>query len=216
GMFVVDPSTTPMSIVAEYDMDHVNGNGCGGTIIGDQVFITSGGGTLTNLYSYDVYAFPIDGFSAANPPNFPAPDIVDSDSADFRDAHGVTPAKGNDPKYLWVADRGLGSISTYKASNYDLKHVIELAGVGPEDPDKLTPDLLQINPKGTRVFSSLRGPNPLSGDAHVSFGSQPGLAVYKVKSNGADGELEAVIPISNVDAMGVERADGHGIQVRLK
>ncbi len=215
GMFVVDPSTTPMSIVAEYDMDHVSANGCGGTIIGNTAFVTSGGGTAANLYGYDVYAFPTSGYSAANPVNTPAPAVVDHDGSDNRDAHGVTPAKGNNPKYLWVADRGLGLISTYKASNFDLKNVIQPGGDF-DDPDKLTPDLLQINPSGSRVFSSLRGPNPLSGDAHVAIGSQPGLGIFKVTGNGADGELEAVIPITNVDAMGVERADAHGIQVRDK
>lgn len=215
GMFVVDPSTTPMSIVAEYDMDHVAGNGCGGTIIGDQLFITSGGATATNLYSYDIYAFPTNGFVAGNPVNTPAPAIVDSDNSDGRDAHGVTPAKGDDPKYLWVADRGLGLITTYKASNYQLMNEI-LISDGPDDPNKLTPDLLDISPNGKLVFSSLRGPVPLSGDPHVSVGTQPGLGVYKVKSNGANGSLEAVIPISNIDGMGHEVADAHGIQVRLK
>ena len=215
GMFVVDPTTTPMSIVAEYDMDHVVGNGCGGTIVQDTLFITSGGGTATNLYSYDVYAFPISGFSAANPVNTPAPAIVDSDNSDFRDAHGVTPAKGADGKYLWVADRGLGLISTYKASTFDLKNEIVISD-GPDDPNKLTPDLLDTSPSGKLVFSSLRGPVPLSGDAHVSVGSQPGLGVYKVKDNGADGSLEAVIPISNISALGIETADAHGLQVRLK
>jgi hypothetical protein len=219
GMFVVDPSTTPMSIVAEYDMDTVSGNGCGGTIVQDQLFITSGGGTPSNLYTYEVYSFPTSGFSASNPVNTPAPQSVDSDDADHRDAHGVTPARvsmGNaQAKYLWVADRGLGLITTYDATSYQIKDVIELAD-GHDDPDKLTPDLLDTNPSGNRVFASLRGPNPLSGDAHVSVGSQPGLGIFKVKSNGAKGDLMAVVPISNVDAGGVERADAHGVQVRRK
>lgn len=215
GMFVVDPSTSPMSIVAEYDMNHVIGNGCGGTVIGDQLFITSGGGTAANLYAYDVYAFPINGFSAANPPNTPAPAIVDHDDGDNRDAHGVTPVKGNNPKYLWVADRGMGIISTYKVSTFDLKNEIQLGGDF-DDPDKITPDLLQINPKGDRVFASLRGPVPLSGDAHVATGSVPGLAVIKPTGDGKDGHVQAIIPISNIDAMGIERADAHAIQVRTK
>lgn len=215
GMFVVDPSTSPMSIVAEYDMDHVIGNGCGGTVIGDQLFITSGGGTASNLYAYDVYSFPINGFSAANPPNSPAPAIVDHDDSDNRDAHGVTPVKSKNSKYLWVADRGLGLISTYKVSNFDLENEIQIGGDF-DEADKLTPDLLQISPNGSRVFGSLRGPVPLSGDAHVAVGSQPGMVVLKPTGNGKDGHVEAIIPISNIDAMGVERADAHAIQVRTK
>ena len=219
GMFVVDPSTTPMSIVAEYDMNHVSGNGCGGTIVQNQLFITSGGGTPSNLYTYEVYSFPLDEFDASNPPNTPAPVTVDSDDSDFRDAHGVTPGRvsmGNSKaKYLWVADRGLGLITTYDAKTYAIKDIIEIAD-SPDDPDKLTPDLLDTNPAGNRVFASLRGPNPLSGDAHVAVGSQPGLGIFKVKANGAKGDLMAVVPITNLDAGGVERAGAHGVQVRRK
>jgi hypothetical protein len=218
GMFVVDPSTTPMSIVAEYDMDHVSGNGCGGTIVQDTLFITSGGGTPSNLYTYDVYAFPT-AFPAANPVNQPAPIIVDSDDADHRDAHGVTPARASvgsaAAKYLWVADRGLGLLTTYDATTFDIQDVIPLAD-GHDDPHKLTPDLLDTNPTGNRVFASLRGPNPLSGSAHVATGSQPGLGIFTVTSDGASGELTAVVPISNLDANGIERADAHGVQVRRK
>ncbi len=215
GMFVVDPSTTPMSIVAEYDLDHVAPNGCGGAIVHDTVFITSGGGTTGNLYSYAVYAFPVDGFSAANLPNTPAPVIVESDDADGRDAHGVTPAGGANTKYLWVADRGLGLMTTYDAEELEREHVIEFND-GPDDPNKLTPDLLDVNPSGDRVYASLRGPLPLSGDPHVSVGSQAGLAVFSVSDNGKDGSLTSVVPISNIDALGQDTADGHGIRVRLK
>ena len=215
GMFVVDPSTTPMSIVAEYDMDHVGPNGCGGTIVQDTLFITSGGATLTNLYSYEVYAFPLDEFSAANPPNTPAPVVVDTDVADGRDAHGVTPARGVNARYLWVADRGLGLITTYDAQDFELENVIEFND-GPDDPNKITPDLLDISPSGNRVYASLRGPLPLSGDPHVSVGTQPGLAVFSVTSNGKNGSLKSVVPISNINAMGQESADAHGVQVRVK
>jgi hypothetical protein len=215
GLFVVDPTTSPMSIVAEYDADHVSGNGCGGTIVGDKLFITSGGGTASNLYTYEVYAFPLDGYSAENPVNTPAPVTVDSDDAEGRDAHGVTPARGPSPRFLWVADRGLGKITTYRASNFDLENEIVISD-GPDDPEKLTPDLLAINPRGNRVFASLRGPNPLSGDSHVSIGSQPGLGIFQVTEGGKNGTLKAVIPITNIDGGGVERGDAHGIATRFK
>lgn len=215
GLFVVDPTTSPMSIVAEYDADHVSGNGCGGTIVGDKLFITSGGGTPSNLYTYEVYAFPLDGYSAENPVNTPAPVTVDSDDAEGRDAHGLTPARGPSPRFLWVADRGLGKITTYRASNFDLENEIVISD-GPDDPEKLTPDLLAINPRGNRVFASLRGPNPLSGEADVSSGSQPGLGIFQVTQGGRNGTLKAVIPITNIDGGGVERGDAHAIATRFK
>jgi hypothetical protein len=213
GMFVVDPTTTPMSIVAEYDMTNITGNGCGGTIVQDTLFITSGGGTPSNLYTYEVYALPTSGYSAANPANTPAAVTVDSDDADNRDAHGVTPARGSSPDHLWVADRGLGLITTYDATSFARLSEIPLAAPG---TPKITPDLLDISPQGNRVFASLRGPTPLSGDAHVSTGSVPGLGIFRVTNNGAQGELHAIVPITNLNALGVETADAHGVQVRLK
>jgi hypothetical protein len=215
GMFVVDPNTTPMSIVAEYDMGYIVGNGCGGTIVQDTLFITSGGGTPSNLYAYEVYALPTSGYDGSNPVNTPAPVTVDSDDSEGRDAHGVTPARvslgSGQAKHLWVADRGYGIISTYDALSHDLLDEIELSAT-----QTITPDLLDTNPVGNRVFASLRGPVPLSGDPHVSVGDVPGMAIFSVTANGASGKLQAIIPISNVDAGGVERADAHGIQVRRK
>ncbi len=73
-----------------------------------------------------------------------------------------------------------------------------------------------MSPDGDYVFVSLRGPNPLSGDPHASTGSTPGLGVIRVAEQGMNGELEYVVPIHNLDADGVERADTHGIRVRLK
>jgi hypothetical protein len=63
---------------------------------------------------------------------------------------------------------------------------------------------------------SLRGPNPLTADPHVSSGSTPGVGVIKVIDSGRDGIFESVAPVSNRDAGGVERADVHAITMRLK
>jgi hypothetical protein len=84
------------------------------------------------------------------------------------------------------------------------------------DSDDPTPDLAVISPSGNRIFVSLRGPVPLSGDPHASTGSTPGLAVIQVQRNGLTGFVKAIAPISNVDAAGVERADAHGIALRRK
>jgi hypothetical protein len=63
---------------------------------------------------------------------------------------------------------------------------------------------------------SLRGPVPLTADPHVSTGSTPGVGILKVIRGGRDGVFEAVAPVSNVDAGGVERADVHAMTLRLK
>ncbi len=83
-------------------------------------------------------------------------------------------------------------------------------------PAGLTPDLADVSLDGDYLFVSLRGPNPLSGDPHASTGSTPGLAVINVTEHGSNGVLQSVVPIHNLDADGVERADTHGIRVRLK
>jgi len=42
------------------------------------------------------------------------------------------------------------------------------------------------------------------------------LGVIQVNQGGKGGEIKSVVKISNIDASGVERADCHGIRVRLK
>jgi hypothetical protein len=71
-----------------------------------------------------------------------------------------------------------------------------------------------LSPEGTHMFLTFRGPNPLSGDPHVSTGATPGVGVLKIIANGRDGRFEAIAPMSNMDAGGVERADAHAIWMR--
>jgi hypothetical protein len=63
GLFVVDAKSTPMRIVAEYDLNTVHPNGCLGIQVNDKMYVDSGGGTASHLFGADVYAFPVAGFS---------------------------------------------------------------------------------------------------------------------------------------------------------
>jgi hypothetical protein len=65
------------------------------------------------------------------------------------------------------------------------------------------------------MFLSTRGPNPLSGSPHAAVGDSPGLMVVRVTEDGANGQVVGIVRITNVDSGGVERADPHGIGVRL-
>jgi DNA-binding beta-propeller fold protein YncE len=208
GLFVIDARQTPMQIVAEYDRDTVHPNGCLGAEVRGKMYIDSGGGTPTNLYEADLYAFPSTGFSAANPPNVPAPAVVFSEDVDHADTHGA--AVIGRGRYLWVADRGRNFLFVVDTVRDKVLGRIPLEGDVSADP---TPDLLMLSPNGTHVFMSLRGPNPLSADPHVSTGSTPGVGVMRVLANGRWGRFEAVAPVSNVDA-GVERADVHALALR--
>ena len=211
GLFVIDPKATPMRIVAEYDMATVRGNGCGGAEVGASMFVNSGGGTMTNLTQFDVYRFTISDVKNSNPPNTPVPQVVFTDDAGHRDAHG-TAVTQND-QYLWVADRAANLIEVFDARTNRRLPSIQMVSPLSDDP---TPDLMDASPGGELMFVTLRGPNPLSGDPHVSTGSTPGLAVMTVGDGGRTGTIRTIVRISNVDAAGVERADPHGIRVRVK
>jgi YVTN family beta-propeller protein len=211
GLFVVDATQTPMQIVAEYDLDTVHPNGCLGVQRGQKMYVDSGGGTPTHLFGADLYVFPATCFSPLNPPNVPAPTVVLSDTSENADAHGATLTKHQ--RYLWVADRGRNFIWVIDTRTDKVVNEIPLEGAVSDDP---TPDLLATSPNGSHVFMSLRGPNPLTADPHVSTGSTPGIGVIKVQEGGRGGIFEALAPVTNVDPGGVERADVHALTIRLQ
>jgi DNA-binding beta-propeller fold protein YncE len=211
GLFVVDAKQTPMQIVAEYDDHTVHPNGCLGAQVGDKMYVDSGGGTAAHLFGADIYAFPVTGFSPSNPPNIPLPRVVLSDPTAEADAHGATLTKHQ--KYLWVADRGRNFVWVIDTATDNLVNIVPLAGALSGDP---TPDLLATSPNGSHVFMTLRGPNPLTADPHVSTGTTPGVGVIKVLESGRNGSFEGLAPASNIDAGGVERADIHALSIRLK
>lgn len=208
GLFVVDPTVTPMAIVGEYDRVAIHGNGCGGTPAGDHVWLDAGGGTAGNLHEFDVFRLPTTGYAAGNPPNVPAPALLFRDDVDPRDSHGTVVVRD----HVWVFDRGANVAEVFRAGSGAHVGTVSLLGGPSGDP---TPDLADVAPAGNRIFVSLRGPNPLSGDPHVATGTTPGLGIVQVQQGGAGGALVAIVPISNRDAGGVERADPHGIRVRL-
>ena len=211
GLFVVDSQATPMQIVGEYDHATVHGNGCLGAEVPGKMYIDSGGGTATNLHQADLYAFPVDGYSSLNPPNTPVPTVVFSDPSESADAHGATLTKH--AKYLWIADRGRNFLWVVDTTTDQIVNVVPLEGQVSDDP---TPDLLTVSPNGSHAFMSLRGPVPLTADPHVSTGSTPGVGVLKVTEGGRNGVFEAVAPVSNIDATGVERADVHAMTLRIR
>jgi DNA-binding beta-propeller fold protein YncE len=215
GLFVVDTTSTPMSIVAEYDKDTIHPNGCGGVHLDGKMYIDAGGGTAANPLESDLYTFPLDAFSSTpNPPNTPAPQIVFSnDGQGFVDSHGMVLTKKD--RHLWVADRAANRIVVVDTDTDLVVNEINLVGPLSSDP---TPDLLDRSPNGNRVFMALRGPVPLTGNApgvNNAVGSTPGLGVVRVEQGGRHGVLEAIVPISNI-VNGVQLADPHGIAVRVK
>jgi DNA-binding beta-propeller fold protein YncE len=212
GLFVVDSKASPMQIVGEYDRATVHGNGCLGAEVPGKMYIDSGGGTAGNLFEADLYAFPTTGYSALNPPNTPLPKVVFSEDVEEADAHGAALTKHG--KYLWIADRGRNFLWVVDTVTDLEVNRVSLTPPGPSDD--ATPDLMMLSPNGSHAFMSLRGPNPLTADPHVSTGSTPGVGIVKVLESGRNGFFEAVAGVTNIDAAGVERADVHALAIRRR
>jgi DNA-binding beta-propeller fold protein YncE len=145
-----------------------------------------------------------------NSPNVPAPSLIFSDASDEADAHGAGLTKHG--KYLWIADRGRNFLWVVDTTLDEVVNTIPLDEAVSDDP---TPDLVMTSPNGSHAFLSLRGPNPLTADPHVSTGSTPGVGILKVTESGRDAIFEAVMSVSNIDAAGVERADVHAMTLRV-
>ena len=215
GMLVVDPRPTPMRIVAEYDMDTVNGNGCGGMQVRGRMYVNSGGrpGPMEHLhvYGFDVYRFTLDDFGGVGLPGLNTPTATTVYQVDGQhDSHGMV-LTGSRGKYLWAFDRHADTVEVLATA--DDSHVGTIALNGPLT-DNAAPDLSDIAPSGDLVFVALRGPTPLSGDPHNARGTTPGLGVLRVSDRGRGGELVGIVRFSNIGADGVERADPHGLRVR--
>ena len=230
GMFVINSRSTPMSIVGEYDRNTVHPNGCGGVEHEGLMYINAGGGVAANPLESDLYSFPLGGFSHnPNPPNTPAPTLVFShDERGFVDGHGVALlAPRNHHRnllaevdlpdsrrpYLWVADRAANLVTVVNAANRSVENEFSLVGNLSADP---APDLMDVSPTGNRVFITLRGPNPLTGNVpgiNNAVGATPGLGIIRVEQGGRLGVLQTIAPITHI-VNGIETADPHGIMVR--
>ncbi|MGH2380420.1 MAG: hypothetical protein ACRDG7_04270, partial [Candidatus Limnocylindria bacterium] len=214
GLFIVDSTATPMAIVAEYDQATVHPSGCGGVETAGKMYINSGGGWPANPLEHDLYRFDLSAIGASNPPNTPAPTLVYShDARGFVDSHGAVLTKRDG--FLWVADRAANRVIFVDTDADMVRGEVDLVGALSADP---APDLMDIAPSGNRVFLTLRGPNPLTGNVagvNNAVGSTPGLGIMRVEAAGARGVLQAVIPISHM-VDGVERADPHALAVRHK
>lgn len=212
GMFAVDPTTTPMSIVAEYDAEHIPRDGCGFVAAKNWVYGNGGGGNVANPDGWFLYRVPEGGpavYNAGNPVNSPEPTVIAHDDRQPRDAHGGSWSKQE--KYVYMFDRAANVVEIFEAQSGDYVKTENIVSAFSADP---TPDLAGRAPDGKYLYASTRGPNPLSGDPHASTGSTPGLLVIELLQDGRDIVVRGLAPITNLDASGIERADGHGVSVR--
>jgi DNA-binding beta-propeller fold protein YncE len=118
-------------------------------------------------------------------------------------------------RYLWVADRSANRIHVVDTRTDNVVGGVDLLNGLSPDP---MADLLDTSPTGDRVFASLRGPTPLTGNAaghDNAVGKSPGVGVIRVDQNGRTGVLQAIAPISHI-VNEVNVADPHGLRVRRK
>ncbi len=241
GMFVVDITTTPMSIVAEYDASTVPAAGCGGMQEGRFVFMNQGTSLVApTLSRFTVLRFPVNYpmAPAFNAPNSPAPTLVYSDPDDGlavvppRDAHGMGMTQDARAfRFLHQFDRvrnnvevfnthTLGRVNTYYLTTANGKMNGDSGTAcgtttGATTSNDPTPDLLDLSPNGNRFYVALRGPFPLT-IAHAAAGSCPGLGIVQLRKGGRHGVLKYVLPTTLMSFDGLKNmSDPHGSAVRL-
>ena len=216
GMFVVDPATSPMSIVAEYGNRSFSRDGCGGVQVGANVYLTAGAGsTTTNPDQFLVYQ-ATDEYPSA--PAFVEPNSAllkfwAGDASGGRDGHGLGASAGG--AYLWVFDRTGDVAEVYRIPTGRHMNSVDLRASGVSA--KPTPDLVALSPLGNRFYMALRGPKPQTGSPHVATGGTPGLGILTLSRGGAFGTLTHVFRTTLVNPVdGSEESDPHGVTVRLK
>jgi hypothetical protein len=213
GMFVVDHNTTPMRIVAEYDREHVDDNGCGEMEARGKMYVNSGAGRTVppvqgdDPLGHDVYVVELDRLRRTpnTTPNRPRVEHVytrDDEGVEV-DAHAVSLT--SDGRFLWWGDRSQNDVTVVDPRR---DRVVGRFGLVNEHSDDPAPDLFDLSPRGDYMFASLRGPNPSSG--HEAFGSTPGVGVIEVRRRGLSGRLDGVARVGSIRGT----PDPHAIRVR--
>lgn len=163
GLLVLDPTSTPMKIVGEYDRDTFNGAGLVGAQAGDQMFMNAGvsaGGagfeqSTFTVYSLDDTAFNTDGSGTANAMNIPAPRVVFKDinntntignvnGTDVPNPTGQIPgvttrrdshdlAAVSDGKYIHSNDRVQNNVEVFDSTTYESLGAYDLTSVTGKD-----------------------------------------------------------------------------------
>ncbi len=119
-----------------------------------------------------------------------------SRSTDGYDAHGFWFTEGGEE--LWVLNRETDDGLVIDPDTHEV--IDEIDDYGP------SPDIMWGSPDDEYMFVTLRGPEPLSGDAHAATGETPGFSVMSVE----DREIVHVIEPDE----GNDDSDFHGIGVR--
>jgi hypothetical protein len=204
GLLVVNVKETPMKVVASLTDRQIHPGGCGGTQVGDTMYVNSGGGWPVAPLAYDVYAI-----NMSELPGSVSAKLISTRDTMFADSHGMVGVG----QYLWVVDRAGNNLEIIDSVTNLSVGLIKLAGAHSQDP---APDLIGVSPDNSYVFTNMRGVHPLTGNnkgVNNAKGSTPGIMVIKVTHGGRNGEVIGIAKVSNMKN-GKETADPHGIAVR--
>jgi hypothetical protein len=145
GLFIIDIVSTPMTIIAEYESNVVQGAGCGGVMADGKMFMNAGvaAGTVgANESTFTIYAFSDSAFQSGTitPVNTPLPDVVFKDPGNTltkgnllgakavdlsgqlpnqttrRDSHGMVVTSNG--KYVHTLDRIQNTVEVFDAATY--------------------------------------------------------------------------------------------------
>lgn len=206
GLFAIDPYATPMTIVSEWTATEVARDGCGFTEAQGWVY-GNGGRTVGSESGWFIYRLPVGGGELYDSASQPDVQVVEHDPRGPRDAHGVLTVRD---RYVWAFDRSAHVLQVFQADSAEPGITMNLRSPWSAAP---APDIVAQSPDGFAVYAATRGPNPLSG-AHAAAGDAPGLLVLEVRKDGREGAVRGHSAVSTMVG-GVERADPHGLAVRL-
>ena len=163
GLFVLDFTATPMSIVGEYDQQTVNGAGCGGIQGGNQLYINAGvaaSSTGFDQSTFTVYSFDTGGYnsSSSNLPNEPKPTIIFKDQTNTNTNGNLDGMIGtsNDSGQLPGATTRRDSHGLIMTQNEEFIHVVDriqnvMEVFNSRNNDRSTYDLTTGSGTGTGV-----------------------------------------------------------------
>jgi hypothetical protein len=98
GLLVADGTTSPMSIIAEYDANVLNGAGCGGVQVGSRMWLNAGasaGASGATQSTFTMYTIDDSAITGVMTPNMPMPYEVYKDTDDMDGNAANTATIGN-------------------------------------------------------------------------------------------------------------------------
>lgn len=185
GMFVIDMRSTPMTIVAEYDMSVIRAAGCGGVEAAGFMHLNTGT-SGPNISEFTLYRFSLDYPSAPafNAANTPAPAAVWADADNGKVAGTDIPAGHNrDAHGLVLVNNPTAETAYYLHQMDRIRNNVEVFGITSSQDSRAFQHVGSYSLTTTGACGSTLGttksndPTPDLGDFSVA-GQTEGKRIY--------------------------------------